>query len=106
MARIKMHISKAKLPFYPPCEVKYRLQNGVSTKTQAKDQRKQLHMTEIELAILRQLVLDLKAGLQKVKDVARVAKEASEVAEMASYEQGVQGAGNGDVFSRRGGRGV
>ena len=31
MARIKMHIPKAKLPFYPPYEVKYRLQNGVST---------------------------------------------------------------------------
>ena len=30
MARIEMHISKAKLPFYPPCEVKCRLQNGVS----------------------------------------------------------------------------
>ena len=33
MARIKMHIPKAKLPFYPPYEVKYRLQNGVSTMT-------------------------------------------------------------------------
>ena len=31
MTRIKMHISKVKLPFYPPCEVKCRLQNGVST---------------------------------------------------------------------------
>ena len=31
MARIKMHIPKAKLPFYPPYEVKYMLQNGVST---------------------------------------------------------------------------
>ena len=31
MAIIKMHIPKAKLPFYPPYEVKYRLQNGVST---------------------------------------------------------------------------
>ena len=31
MTRIKMHISKVKLPFYPPCEVKYGLQNGVST---------------------------------------------------------------------------
>ena len=30
MARINMHIPKAKLPFYPPCEVKCRLQNGVS----------------------------------------------------------------------------
>ena len=31
MARIKMHIPKEKLPFYPLCEVKCRLQNGVST---------------------------------------------------------------------------
>ena len=31
MARIKMHIPKAKLPFYPLYEVKCRLQNGVST---------------------------------------------------------------------------
>ena len=31
MIRIKMHISKVKLPFYPLCEVKCRLQNGVST---------------------------------------------------------------------------
>ena len=26
-----MHISNVKLPFYPPCEVKYGLQNKVST---------------------------------------------------------------------------
>ena len=31
MARIKMHIPKAKLPFYLPCEVKCKLQNRVST---------------------------------------------------------------------------
>ena len=31
MTRIKLHIFKAKLPFYPPCEVKCRLQNEVST---------------------------------------------------------------------------
>ena len=31
MIRIKMHIFKAKLPFYPPSEVKCRLQNEVST---------------------------------------------------------------------------
>ena len=31
MSRIKIHIPKAKLPFYPPCEVKCRLQNEVST---------------------------------------------------------------------------
>ena len=31
MTRIKMHIFKVKLPFYPPSEVKCRLQNEVST---------------------------------------------------------------------------
>ena len=31
MTRIRMHISKVKLPFYPPGEVKCRLQNEVST---------------------------------------------------------------------------
>ena len=31
MTRIKMHISKAKLPFYPPYEIKCGLQNRVST---------------------------------------------------------------------------
>ena len=30
MTKIKIHISKAKLPFYPPGEVKCRLQNEVS----------------------------------------------------------------------------
>ena len=33
MIRIKMHISKEKLPFYPPSEFKYGLQNEVSTHT-------------------------------------------------------------------------
>ena len=46
-------------------------------------------MTEIELAPQRQLVLDLKAELQKAKNAARVAREAVEGAEMASYERGV-----------------
>ena len=31
MTRIKMHISKMKLSFYPPCEIKCGLQNKVST---------------------------------------------------------------------------
>ena len=58
--------------------------------TQAEDQRKHLHMTEIELATQRQLVLDLKVELQKAKDAAWVAREASEAAETSSYERGVQ----------------
>ena len=55
---------------------------------QAKDQHKKLHLTEIELATQRQLVLDLKAELQKAKDATQVAREAFKVAEMASYERG------------------
>ena len=30
MTRIKMHISNVNLPFYPQCEVKCELQNGMS----------------------------------------------------------------------------
>ena len=54
------------------------------------DQRKKLHLIEIELATQRQLVLDLKAELQKSKEATWVAKEVSEAAETASYERGVQ----------------
>ena len=39
-----------------------------SVEAQAEDQRKQLYITEIELATLRQLVLDIKVELQKVKE--------------------------------------
>ena len=60
-----------------------------SVNSQAEDQHKQLHMTEIELATQRQLVLDLKVELQKAKDAARVAREASKATEIASYECGV-----------------
>lgn len=56
---------------------------------QAKDQRQKLHITEIELATQRQLVLELKASLQKVKEAAWMAKEASRATEMAVYEHDV-----------------
>ena len=52
--------------------------------------RQKLHITEINLAIEKQFVLDLKAKLQKAKDAARVAREAAEAAVKASYECGVQ----------------
>ena len=38
MTRIKIHISNVKLPFYPPCEVKCRLQNRVSTPQQKREE--------------------------------------------------------------------
>ena len=60
-----------------------------NVKDQAKDQHKKLHLTEIELATQRQLVLELKAKLQKAKEAAQVAKEVSEIVETASYERRV-----------------
>ena len=51
-----------------------RLKN---TQTQAKDKRKLLYQTEIELVTSRQPVLELKEELQKAKEVAQLAKEAA-----------------------------
>ena len=51
--------------------------------------RKQLHMSEINLATEKQMVSDLKAELSKAKEAARLAKEAAEAAMAASYERGV-----------------
>ena len=45
---------------------------------QAEDQRKKLHLIEIDLATQRQLVVDLKVELQKAKEVAQLAREAAE----------------------------
>ena len=52
-----------------------RLKNA---QTQAEDQRKLLYQTKIDLTTLRQLVLQLRAELQKAKEVAQLANEAVE----------------------------
>ena len=49
-----------------------------NTEKQAKEQRKQLHFTEINLATEKQLVKDLREELQKVREAAQLAKEAAE----------------------------
>ena len=49
-----------------------------------------LYQTEIELATSKQLVLDLKAELQKVKEAAQLAREAAEVEKQASYILGME----------------
>ena len=41
-----------------------------NAETQAEDQRKLLYQTEIELATSKQLALDLKAELQKARELA------------------------------------
>ena len=55
----------------------------------AEDRRQKLHITEIELATQKQLVLELKAELQKAREEARMAREASRAAEVAAFERGV-----------------
>ena len=52
---------------------------------QAEDQCKLLYQIEIELATQRQLVLELKAVLQKAKEVAQEEKEAAKASKQESY---------------------
>ena len=63
---------------------------GLKTTTkQAKDMHQQLHLSEINLAIEKQMVSDLKAQLLQAKEAARLAKEAAEAVVVASYERRV-----------------
>ena len=62
--------------------VKAGLKNA---QTQAEDQRKLLYQIEIELATLRQLVMELKEDLQKAKEVAQLAKKVVEAEKQTSY---------------------
>ena len=57
---------------------------------QIENQHQKLHVTEIDLATERQLVLDLKAALQKAKKEAQLAREAVEAEKRASYQLGVE----------------
>lgn len=60
-----------------------------NVQTQIEDQRQLLHVTQINLATEKLLVLELKAKLQKAKDVTQAAKVATEAAEKAAYGHGV-----------------
>ena len=70
-----------------------RLSAEVGLKTverQVEDQHQKLHLTEIDLATQRQLVVDLKVELPKAKKAAQLAKEAAEAEKQASYLLGVE----------------
>ena len=80
------------LLFKLTAEVKERRSVEVGLKnaqTQAEDQQV-AYQTEIELAISRQLVLDLRVELQKAKEATQLAKEAAKVEKQASYALGVE----------------
>ena len=65
-----------------------------NAEAQVKDQSKLLYTTEIDLATQKQLVLDLKAKQQKVKNVAKeatwMAKETTKAVKRTSYERKVE----------------
>ena len=52
---------------------------------QVEDQCQLLHVTEINLAIEKQAVLNLKTVLQKAKEEVKLAKEAAEAEKRAAY---------------------
>ena len=57
---------------------------------QAEDQHQKLHLTEINLATQKQLVIDLKVELYKAKEETQLDREAAEVEKKASYQLGVE----------------
>ena len=57
---------------------------------QAEEQHQKLHLTEIDLATQKQMVIDLKVELQKAKKEAQLAREATEVEKKASYQLDVE----------------
>ena len=57
---------------------------------QVEDPSQKLHVTEINLAIKKQAVLDLKAALQKAKEETQLAKEAAKVEKRAAFQIGME----------------
>ena len=57
---------------------------------QDEDQCQKLHVTEINLAIEKQTVFDLKAALQKAKEETQLAKEAVEAKKRAAFQLGME----------------
>ena len=57
---------------------------------QAREQCKKLHYAEIELATVKQQVLDLKAELDKAKKVARATKATMKASKQRFYDLGMQ----------------
>ena len=58
---------------------------------QFENMRKQLHYTEINMAMEKQLVTELREELRKAREAAQLLKEATEAKKQAAYALGVQG---------------
>ena len=72
-------------------QARSRVKAGLKTvERQAEDQCQKLHLTEIDLATQKQLVMDLKVELQMAKEEAQLAREAAEAEKKAAYQLGVE----------------
>ena len=61
-----------------------------TTEKQAEELRKQLHYTEINLPIEKQLVMEFREELQKAREAVQLVKEVAEVEKQAAYTLGVK----------------
>ena len=61
-----------------------------TTEKQAKDLRKQLHYTEINLAAEKQLVTELHEEFWKAREAVQLVKEAAKAEKQATYTLGVK----------------
>ena len=61
-----------------------------TTEKQFEDIRKQLHYIEINMAIEKQLVTDLREELRKAKEATQLLKEAAEAEKQAAYTLGME----------------
>ena len=61
-----------------------------TTEKQVEDIRKELHYSEINLAIEKQMVTKLREELRKAREAAQLLKEATEAEKQVAYDLGVQ----------------
>ena len=61
-----------------------------TTEKQFEDIRKQLHYTEINMAIEKQLVMELREELRKAREAAQLFKVAAEAEKQAAYKLGME----------------
>ena len=61
-----------------------------TTEKKVEDIHKELHYSEINLAIEKQMVTELREELRKAREAAQLLKEATEAEKQAAYDLGVQ----------------
>ena len=72
-------------------QARFSVEAGLKTaERQAEEQHQKFHSTEIDLAMQKQMVVDLQAELQKAKEEVQLAKKAAKAEKKTSYQLGVE----------------